>query len=101
MNKKEIIKNIVIIIVLLTVVFLSQQPYFNEIGKKFYFQAEARVKVYWNSIYPKVRGEVEQKSAVIKQEIDQQKNNIMQNTWEKIKNYFAEKFSKISGTEVK
>ncbi len=108
MNEKGFVKNIIIIIVLLTVVFLSQQTYFNKVGKTLYFQAEPQIKVYWvkatdwlkNNIYPKVSGEVELKRAIIQQEINKQKNNIVQNIWEKIKNYFADIFSKVSGTPV-
>ena len=102
------ITNIVIIIALVAVVFLSQQPYFEEAGKGLYFQADAQVRVYWekasdwfkNNIYPRVSGEVEQKSAVIQEEITKQKNNIAQNIWGNIKNYFANIFSKTTGTPV-
>ncbi|MDO8739971.1 MAG: hypothetical protein Q7J54_00160 [Candidatus Woesearchaeota archaeon] len=91
------------------VVFLSQQPYFKKYGNDLYLKAKPRIEVYltkatdWikNNVYPRVSGEVEQKSAVIQQEINKQKNNIMQNTWEKIKDYFANIFSKVSGTSVK
>ena len=109
MNEKGFVKNIVIIVVLLIVVFLSQQPYFNKIGKDIYSQAEPQIKAYWsktadwfkNNIYTRVSGEVENKSSVIQQEIEKQKNNIVQNTWEKIKDYFANIFTKFSGTSVK
>ncbi len=109
MNQKGFIKNIVIIIILLAVVFLSQQPYFEKYGNDLYLKAKPQIEIYWtkatnwvkNNVYPRVSGEVEQKSAVIQQEINKQKNNIMQNTWEKIKNYFADIFSKVSGTSVK
>ena len=99
---------LVIIIILLTVVFLSQQLYFNEVVKKLYFQAETQTKVYWtkatdwfnNNVYPMVSREVEQKSTFIQQEINKQKNNVVQNIWEKTKNYFKDIFSKVSGTQV-
>lgn len=97
MNEKGFIVNIVIIIALVAVVFLSQQPYFNEAGKKLYFQAEAQVK---NNIYPRVSGEVEQKSAIVQEEVTKQKNNFVQNIWGNIKNYFANIFSKTTGTPV-
>lgn len=108
MNENGFIKNIVIIAVLLIVVFLSQQPYFNEIGKKLYFQAETQVKTYWtksadwlkNNVYPRINREVEQKGAAIQEEINKQKDNIVQNIWEKTKNYFANIFSNIFGTSV-
>ena len=88
---------------ILLVVFLSQQHYFREYGKNLYSQIKPQIEAYWaktadwfrNNIYSKVSGEVEQRSAVIQQEITKQKNNIAQNIWEKIKNYFANIFSKI------
>ncbi|OGZ70185.1 MAG: hypothetical protein A2904_02405 [Candidatus Staskawiczbacteria bacterium RIFCSPLOWO2_01_FULL_33_9] len=100
MNERGFVKNIVIIIMLLIVVFLSQQPYFNEVGKKLYSQGEVQVKMYWEGIYPRVSGEVEQKGAIIQQEINKQKDNISQNIWQNIKNYFGNIFSKVSGTPV-
>jgi len=108
MNEKGFIKNIVIVIALLTVVFLSQQPYFRENGKKLYTQAKVQVGVYWaktanwfsDNIYPRVSGEVEQKTAIVQEEITKQKNNFMENVWENIKKYFASIFSKTTGTTV-
>jgi hypothetical protein len=116
MNEKEFLKYIVIIVVILALVFLSQQPYFREYGKNLYFQAKAQLKVYWlvywtklthwfkdniySPVYSVVSREVEQKSTVLQQEINKQKNKIVQDIWEKVKNYFANIFSKISGTAV-
>ena len=70
MKRKWFVKNIIIIIVLLVLVFLSQQSYSNEIGKKLFFQAEAQVKIYWTkvadwfkgNVYPRVSGEVDKKA---------------------------------------
>lgn len=108
MNEKGFIKNIVVIIILLTVVFLSQQPYFREYGKNLYSQIKPQAEAYWlktaywleNNIYLRVSGEVESKSTIVQQEINKQKDNIMQNVWGKIKNYSASIFSKFSGTFV-
>lgn len=108
MKERGLIKNIVIVIVLLAMVSLSQQAYFNGVGKKFYFQAEVQTKIYWtkiadwfkNNVYTKVSGEVEQKSAVVQEEITKQKDNVVKNVWENIKNYFANIFSKTTGTPV-
>ena len=108
MNERGFIKNIVIIVILSAVVFLSQQPYFKKYGENLYSQIKPQVEPYWsktvdwfkNNIYPRVSGEVEQKSTFIQQEINKQKNNIVQNIWEKTKNYFANIFSKFSGTQV-
>lgn len=108
MNEKGFITNIIIVIIVLAVVFLSQQPYFREYGKNLYSQIKPQVEAYWtkttdwfrNNVYPRVSGEVEQKAVVIQEEITKQKNNIVQNIWEKIKSYFANIFSKVSGTPV-
>lgn len=102
------IKNIVIVIVILLVVFFSQQPYFEDAGKKLYVQAEVQVGVYstkiadWfsDNVYPRVSGEVEQKTAIVQEEITKQKDNFAQNIWGNIKNYFANIFSKTTGTSV-
>jgi hypothetical protein len=51
-------------------------------------------------IYPKASGEVSKLQDTAAQKITEQKNNIMQNIWGIIKNYFAEKFSKTFGTPV-
>ena len=108
MSERGFVKNIVIIVIILTVVFLSQQPYFREYGKNLYSQIKPRVEAYWskttdwfkNNVYSRVSGEVESKSKIIQQEINKQKNNIAQNIWDKIKNYFSNIFSKVSGTPV-
>ena len=108
MKERGFIKNIVIIVALIVVVFLSQQAYFNEFGRKLYSQAEAQTKVYWtkvadwlkNNVYARVSGEVEQKSVVIQEEITKQKDNLVKNVWGNIKNYFANIFSKTTGTFV-
>lgn len=91
------IKNIIIIVAILVAVFLSQQPYFEQAGRKLYSQTETQVK---DNLYPRVSGEVEQKSVFIQEEIAKQKNNFAQNVWGNIKNYFASIFSKVSGTPV-
>jgi len=108
MQKRTIVTNILILVVLLVIIFLSQQPYFNTIGKQFYSKIQINTKIYWtnikdwleNNVYPRVSGEVESKSGIIQQEINKQKNNIAQNIWLNIKNYFADVFTKISGTPV-
>ena len=113
MKNRRFIQNIVIIAVLLAIVFLSQQTYLRKIGNNLYFQnlypqLKEQVISYKNSItdwfkiniYPRVNREVAEKGEVVKEEISKQKDNIVKITWEKIKNYFAEKFSKVFGTKV-
>lgn len=109
MEKGPLIKSIIVIAVVLAVAFLSQQPYMQELGKKAYTQLEREVRGYWSSvvdwyntnIYPEASKQAESGGEVIKEEVTKQKDNLSQNIWDKIENYFREKFSKVSGTEVK
>lgn len=109
MKEEGFIQNIVLIIVLLTVVFLSQQSFFRPVENNLYSMVSQKIgspasKIGdWlrASLYPKVSGEVTKGGVAAVQEINNQKNIAAQNVWEKIKNYFAEKFSNISGTQVK
>ena len=89
--------------------FLSQQEYFKPIGKTLYSQGSKQGGEYlakaseWFkvSIYPRVSREAASRGEVVKIEINNQKNNAVQNIWESFKNYFAAQFSKFSGTKVK
>ncbi len=109
MNERGFILNIIIIILILVLVFLSQQPYFRPTAKSLYTNTGKITSPYTSkigdwlkaSIYPKVSQEVANRGATAQQAITEQKNNLMQNIWENFKNFFAEKFSKISGTQVK
>lgn len=108
MESKVFIKNILIVIVILTVVFLSQQSYFRTIGNYLYSKYLKQVSLYFvkntdwfkENVYPKVSGEVAQKREDVKEEIIKQKNNFAQIIWGNFKNYFAEKFSKTFDTKV-
>lgn len=110
MTKKQrgFIKSILIIITILIVVFLSQQPYFRPIGKNLFSRGTERINPYWlktnewinKNIYPRVSREVEERGGAVKEEVQKQKDIAVQSIWQKIKNYLAEKFSKFSGTEV-
>ncbi len=86
MNEKGFIQYIVIIIIILAVVFLSQQPYFMGIGKKLYDQSAAWVKA---NIYPRISSEVIKRGEAIKSEANQEKEKISESLGEKIKNYFS------------
>lgn len=88
-RERGFVKNIVIIIIILIVVFLSQQPYFRGYGKDIYNKAESQVALYWSKA-----GET------VTNEINKGKNKVAQNIWEEIKNYFANIFSKSTGTKV-
>ena len=97
MERKTFIKYIVIIVVILVIVFLSQQIYFKGIEKNFIFDAANQASVYmakgssWalSAIYPKISGEVQKRGDMIKTEINQEKNKISENILNKTKNYFS------------
>ena len=109
MDKKILIQNILIILVILTVVFLSQQPYFRPLGKSVYSQGVSQGSAYWSkmsgwfkaAIYPKVSSQVASGGAKAQQEIVTQKKNFAQSMLNAVKNYFTTKFSKISGSQLK
>lgn len=102
------VKHVIIIAVILTVVFLSQQPYFEKIGSNLYSKTAEKTGPYWEktsnlfkaSIYPKASGEAVERGGALKEEVEKQKNNAAKSVWGRVKNYLAEKFSKISGTKV-
>lgn len=79
---------------LLAILFFSQQPYFRDIGKKAkmtvgeYF--EKSIRWFRKNVYFKVEGEVEQKSAMVKEEIEKQKGNIIRNLWDKTIKYLSD-----------
>lgn len=108
-NQRGFIQNIAIIAVILAVVFLSQQYSADNKENGAYSQIMAQTQQYISKaedvvktdIGGKVSGEVAKQKEHISQEVTTQKNNLVQNIWENIKHYFAEKFSKTFGTEVK
>lgn len=98
------IRNIIIIIAILIMAFMSQQPSFNSFGPK----AIEQVNVYWQktlnwiglNTIEKVEEDLKGKGEEVKQGAIDVKNNFLISMWENIKNYFAEKFSKTFGTKV-
>jgi|GEM_PF-3542724 hypothetical protein len=108
-NNGRFTQNIVIIATVLAVVFLSQNASFRPITKQFYIKAEKQITPYWVktdtwfkvNVYPRVASEVQKRGATATQQIATQKNNVVQNIWQGIKQYIANIFSKISGTQVK
>ena len=93
----------------LSIAFLSQQAFLGPIAANILATISKTMAPYISklgswfgaSVYPKVSGEVSTVQQKTVQEITTQKNNVMQMIWQRIKNYFAEKFSNISGTKVK
>ena len=91
------IKYIVIIVVILAVVFLSQQAYTRGAGKTLISNSTGKVKSYlsqgsnWvlSKVYPKISGEVQKRGDIIKNEVSQEKQKVSENIGTKIKNYFS------------
>jgi len=108
-SNRGFIQYIVLIAVVLGVVFLSQQPFLHPYEKKAYAVVSEQANLYWTkaslwftaSIYPRVAQEVANRGEPLQSAVVEQKNNLAQSVWENIKNFFAEKFSKVSGTKVK
>lgn len=93
----QIVRNIVIIAVIVFIIFLGQQPYFQEQGKFWLQKVNAYIGPYWQKW---VSGEVDKRKEIITQEIEKEKEKISQSIWQQIKKFLAEKFSNISGTKV-
>ena len=96
-QEKGFIKYIVIIGVIITIVFLSQLPYFREVGKNLTAKASDAVYGYWakgadwatSVIYPKVSEEVKNRGEMIKNEITSEKDKISENVLQKVGDYFS------------
>ena len=86
-----------IIIIILTVVFLSQQGYFNDIGKNLFSNASAAISGYWakgsnwvtDKAYPQITDQVQKRGEVIKNEVNLEKENISENVLGKVGDYFS------------
>jgi len=97
MDIKPFIKYILIIIVILAIVFLSQQVYTFEVGKKVSSNISDKATAYmakgsdWitSKMYPKVTGEVQKRGDIIKNEVKTEKEKVSENIGEKISNYFS------------
>ena len=96
-QEKGFIKYIVIIIVILAVVFLSQQAYSRGVGKTLISAATNQVGSFlakgsdWATatIFPKINGEVQKRGDMIKNEVTQEKNKVSENIGQKISNYVS------------
>lgn len=95
--QRGFIKYFVIIVVILAVVFLSQRVLSGGAGKTIVYDLGNQAKTYaakgsnWvmSKIYPTISEEVQKRGDTIKNEIDEQKNNISESIGKKIKNYFS------------
>ncbi|MGD0576609.1 MAG: hypothetical protein ABSA74_00855 [Candidatus Staskawiczbacteria bacterium] len=94
---KKIIFSIFAIIIILAVVFLSQQAYSRGIGKTIISDATNQAKAYlatgtnWvmSNVYPKISGEVQARGDAIKSDVSQEQQAVSQNIAQKISNYIS------------
>ncbi len=107
MENKErgFIVNILAIIVVLGIVFFSQQARYSNIGGGLNGQISQlstnAINWFKSNIFPRISGEVTSRGEQVKQEIDKQKDMVAQSLWNKIKIIFQEKFNEIFKTNVK
>jgi len=80
-------------VVVIAAVFLSQQGYFDGIGKS----ASAAISGYWakgsnwvtSQAYPTLSEEMQKRGEVISNEIKEEKENISENVLQKVGDYFS------------
>lgn len=100
----EHLKNIILIILILVIVFLSQEPFFQAAGKDiiygkvgntvgvYYLKAEDFVK---KEVISRIKGEVEKRENIAKEEIGKETEKISGNVLQRIKDYFLSLFNKV------
>jgi predicted PurR-regulated permease PerM len=95
--KKKIILSISAIIIVLGIVFLSQQANLGGVGKDLISSVTNQAKAYasdgfdsaLSKIYPTISEEVQKRGDIIKNEVAQEKQKISENIGQKISNYFS------------
>ena len=98
-SKKGLIKYIVIIGVIFSAVFLSQQGYISSKSNSFTFvnstvkQAEPYMAKGsgWvlDKVFPSISGEVQKRGEMVSEGLNEQKEKVSENISEKISNYFS------------
>lgn len=91
-----IIKYVIFILIILAIVFLSQQAYFQEKGKIIYGKAAEWGSVikkqcqdfFQKNIFSRISSEIEKRQQIAKQELENQSKEVRGNLWQGIKNYF-------------
>jgi len=91
------LRNIVIIIIILVILVLSQQAFFQKIGKDYCGEIEEwgraiwqKCEDFWNkNISHRVTSEIEKRENIAKEEINEQTEKAAQNVFEKIKTYIS------------
>ena len=100
---REIIKNIIVIIIILAILVLSQQPHFEGVGKSLYSKVVGWLKILWQKckdfwnkhILHRLSTEIEKRQEIAKEELQKEAKEASLTIWQKIKNYISEFFRKI------
>ncbi len=104
-NNRGFIVNILAIIVVLGIVFFSQQARYGHIGGGLNSQisqiSNNAINWFKTNIFPRVSTEVQNRGVQAGQALNQQKDIAAQNLWNNIKIFFAQKFNRIFKTDVK
>lgn len=95
-----IVKYVIFILIILAIVFLSQQPYFQEKGKNIYQKAAewgSAVKnwcqdFFQKNIFSRISSEIEKRQKIAKEELENQSKQAGENLWQRIENYFLSLF---------
>lgn len=96
----RILKNLIFIAVILVLLILGQQPYFQERGRVVYEEAAKQVNIYWQKgeeffktkILWRITGEVEKRKEIAGEEIKKETEKVTENIFQKIKNYILNLF---------
>lgn len=105
MARKKFIFYTILLIIILVLLFLSQQAYSRWIGKNLVSAATSQASEYmakgsnWitSNIYPKISGAVQKRGEVIQNEINQTKQKVTEDIPKKIGNYFSGIANSIAG----
>ena len=94
---KKIVFSIIMVVVVLAVIYLSQQAYTRAVGKTMILDATNKAGAYlsqgtnWaaSKIYPKITGEVQAKGDMVNAAVGTAQKNVSENVAQKISNYFS------------
>ncbi len=103
-QERGFILNIVAIIVVLGIIYFSQQANFRSVGVQAQQQSQNYLDkgIEWvkTNIYPRVSSEVEKRGGQLTQQANTAKNNFAQTIWEGIVKYLQKNFNYLFKTDV-
>ncbi|MFA5878041.1 MAG: hypothetical protein WC845_01615 [Candidatus Staskawiczbacteria bacterium] len=98
---RQLVTGVILIVVIIIVAVLSQQPYFETQGNGLYKKVELRGQALWqagenywnNNIVHRATTEIEKRQDIAKDELKAGTKQISKNAWEKMKDYFSDLLS--------